>query len=225
MTQQKNIKAAKMMQNDRAIYITTNGTYFALIQSKTKEQNMKTVYATILSFTILTGCAFEVSNESPTGSLTVIIDPRIEIDPSTGSRVGNRAPNFTLPDLNGQQVTLNTLNSNPVYINFCDPNNPFSQTEMTKIDSLHKAMNEWITVVGICSNTTPASMRNFVEQNGYTWIFLLDSENTIKNIYKFTATPANIFINKYGIITARSANPLRLKDMDRLAKRAIGVNN
>lgn len=186
---------------------------------------MKTLYIILLLPWALLGCNLQLSTESPESSFAVIINSNLNTAPAIGSRVGNRAPNFTLPDLNGKQVTLSTLNANPIYLNFCDPNNPISHLEMTKIDSFHKAMGQWITIVGVCSNTTAQAMRNYIEQNGYTWIFLIDPEQTIRTIYNFKTLPANLFINKYGIITERSDNPLRLKDMDRYTKRTIGVNN
>jgi len=186
---------------------------------------MKTLYIILLLPWALLGCNLQLSTESPESSFAVIINSNLNTAPVIGSRVGNRAPNFTLPDLNGTQVTLSTLNTQPIYLNFCDPNNPISHLEMTKIDSLHKAMGQWITIVGVCSNTTAQAMQNYIEQNGYTWTFLIDPEQTIRTIYNFKTLPANLFINKYGIITERSDNPLRLKDMDRYTKRTIGVNN
>jgi peroxiredoxin Q/BCP len=97
---------------------------------------------------------------------------------------GDVAPDFTLPDADGNEVTLSTFRGQQVIVYFY----PAAMTPgCTKQacdfrDSLAELNGAGITVLGI-SPDKPAKLAKFRDKEGLTFPLLSDSDHTVHQVY------------------------------------------
>lgn len=115
--------------------------------------------------------------------------------------VTNQAADFELADLNGQKVSLGGLRGRPVVVNFwatwCGP----CTHEMPFIQAVHEQWAESdlvILAVNVGENTS--RVRQFIDQNQYSFTVLMDSDGQVAEKYQITGIPTTLFIDKEGII-------------------------
>jgi peroxiredoxin len=122
-------------------------------------------------------------------------DPRPE--------VGHPAPDFTLPTLTGKTVRLSDFRGKKaVLINFwatwCAPCR-LEMPTMEKAYQKYKAKGLEILAVSIDAGSKSA-VKNFMEELGLTFPAVLDPKMEVLGLYRFSAIPASILIDKQGII-------------------------
>ena len=159
------------------------------------------------------GCGGDSPTQSSDSDQTALLE--------TGSQKGQKAPDFTLTSLDGVTVNLHARLSKPVFLNFwatwCGP----CVAEMPDIEKLQQAMGSQIQIIGIDLGESSAQVKAFVQGQGFTWTFLLDTTSKIGQSYAVTAIPTSIFINTKGVITSRSVGSMRYDTMKRLAEDAL----
>lgn len=123
----------------------------------------------------------------------------------SGVGKGTEAPDFTLTDLDGNEVTLSDLRGKNVYLNFwaswCGP----CIAELPDIEQVHqKYLEKDLIVLTINTGEEKETVQKVIEEGGYTFTVLLDSNNLdTARLYKTTSIPASIFINNEGKIIER----------------------
>ncbi len=115
--------------------------------------------------------------------------------------VGKRAPDFQLNNLDGQSVTLSSLQGKPVLLNFwaswCGP----CRSEMPFLEEVHRKWSaQGLTLVVVNIGESSNTVRDFMQSNGYSFLVLLDKEQEAALIYNVNGIPATFFIDKDGII-------------------------
>jgi thiol-disulfide isomerase/thioredoxin len=120
----------------------------------------------------------------------------------TGSQVGSFAPDFTLPDLNGQMVSLSSLRGKPVLLNFWATWCPPCRQEMPYLQQIN---TEWapkgLVLLAVDIGESSAQAKAFLENNGLSLPVVLDSDGTVSDgLYNITAIPTTFFIDSSGII-------------------------
>ncbi len=122
----------------------------------------------------------------------------------TGTETGNLAPEFQLPDTEGQTVTLSDLRGNPVILNFwatwcgpCKHEMPFLQQKYEDWQS------EGIILLTINLRETHSEATQYMESNGFSFPVLLDSDGEVSSLYQIIGIPTTFFLDKDGIIQAK----------------------
>jgi len=118
-----------------------------------------------------------------------------------GVEVGNLAPDFQLPNLDGQTVSLSNLQGKPVLINFwatwCSP----CRGEMPYIQEIYE---EWsdkgLVVLTINIGESPSQVEKFMESQQLSLPVLLDTKQATAREYNIVGIPTTFFIDKDGII-------------------------
>jgi peroxiredoxin len=120
-----------------------------------------------------------------------------------GLEIGNRAPDFTLENLSGNDVTLSSYRGNKiVMINFwftsCGPC-------VAEMDDIQYTYSNWsgnypVEVLAVNIQDTPSVAESFIQSEGYTFPVLMDTGNTAENLYKVTQAPTSYFVDVQGII-------------------------
>ena len=118
-------------------------------------------------------------------------------------QVGKPAPDFELPDLSGQSVSLGDLQGKPVLVNFwatwCGP----CVYEMPYIQEVH---DEWegkdLVVLAINVGEGSSEVQQFMEDNNLSFPVLLDTNGKLAEIYSIRGIPTTIFIDMEGVIQA-----------------------
>ena len=122
-----------------------------------------------------------------------------------GSQVNQRAPDFTLQNLAGQNVNvkLSDFRGKVVMINFwaiwCGPcleEMPFLQSISDNWSSADLA----IIAIANNYNESLATVNEFIVDEGYTLPVYYDSEGQAKSLYSISTWPTTFFIDAEGII-------------------------
>jgi peroxiredoxin len=133
-----------------------------------------------------------------------------------GAEIGMRAPDFTLPTLDGKQVSLNGLLGKSVVLNFWQDVQQ-SRNELSVIQEAYvKLPRDKVAILAISVNQTPAITQNVVTSKGLTLPVLTDESGSVAATYKVAQTPVTIFIDSQGIIRETSYYPATLKTFTRV---------
>jgi len=124
---------------------------------------------------------------------------------------GNKAPDFTLPDLKGNPVSLNGFKGKVVFLNFwatwCKP----CEEEMPSMQLLYNALksqNQPFEIVAVSIDSEgPEVVRKFIERYNITFTVLHDRNGRIKDTYKTTGVPETFIIDQSGIIAEKVWGP------------------
>jgi len=128
-------------------------------------------------------------------------------------RVGTKAPDFKLSDLDSKFVTLSGLRGKAVVINFwatwCVP----CRLEMPHLQAFY---DEWSgkggVLLAINLGEDAATVKEFMRSYRYTLPVLLDSEQDVAGKYNVEFIPTTFFIDKDGIIQNKIVGAFKDKD-------------
>jgi peroxiredoxin len=124
-------------------------------------------------------------------------------------RVGQPAPDFTLPGLDGKMVSLSDYRGHVVLVNAWATWCPPCVDEMPSMEDLYKELkgeNFEILAVSIDAIGTKA-VAPFMKKYNLTFPALLDPAGTIKTLYHTTGIPESFIINKQGILVEKIIGP------------------
>ncbi len=129
--------------------------------------------------------------------------------------VNRLAPDFTLVDLEGNQVTLSDFRGKAVFVNFWATWCPACRAEMPEIEAVYQEYKDKdVVVIGVDIMEAEDVVRQFVEQGGYNWIFILDATGAVSNDYNIAAIPTSFFIDREGVIQAVSIGAMTKRAME-----------
>ncbi len=141
---------------------------------------------------------------------------------TVGLKVGQVAPDFTLTDLEGNLVTLSDFRGKAVFINFWATWCPPCRAEMPEIEALYQEYKDKdVVVIGVDILETREEVVQFVQQGGYSWIFLLDIDGEVTANYQIAAIPTSFFIDRQGVIRGVSVGALTKRMMEAELAKAI----
>ena len=134
---------------------------------------------------------------------------------AVGINVGEIAPDFTLLDLDGNEVRLSEFQGRVVLVNFWATWCPPCRAEMPDIESLYQEYKDkGLVVIGIDIGEPEATVRQFVQRGGYSWTFVLDSTGTVAANYNIRAIPTSFFIDREGVIQAVNIGAMTKRGME-----------
>jgi peroxiredoxin len=117
--------------------------------------------------------------------------------------VGNVAPDFTLTNLEGKQVSLSDMRGKGVFINFwatwCGP----CKREMPLMEKQYQEMkDQGIEILAVNIAESNVAVSSFIDRLGVTFPVLLDSnpDRIVTQRYGVGALPASFFVDKDGNI-------------------------
>lgn len=116
---------------------------------------------------------------------------------------------FTLPDLNGKQVSLRDFRGKVIFLNFwatwCKP----CEEEMPSMVELHKALEgRPFEIVAVSVDTGDISIvREYAKKYGLTFTVLHDQKGAIKEMYKTTGVPESFIIDQNFVIAEKIWGP------------------
>ena len=124
--------------------------------------------------------------------------------------VGDNAPDFTLRNLKGKQVSLSSLKGKVVLINFwatwCQP----CLAEMPHIDKYYKELkSKGFEVLSISTDDArnASKVKPLVKSRGFTFPVLLDKQTKVVKLYNPNKTlPYNVLIDRNGKIAWTKAS-------------------
>ncbi len=187
----------------------------------------------------------EPAIEAPTTVEPTIEDPMI-VDPAVdepvveqraveGPAIGYPAPDFTLPNLDGEEVTLSDFRGQYVVLEWINYDCPFvvkhySTGNMQRLQN--KYMEQGVAWLGICSSA-PGKQGYFepekwkelaAERESTPTAILLDPEGNVGRAYRARTTPEMFVINPEGVLLYMGAiddNPSRRHEDVETAKNYV----
>ncbi len=140
----------------------------------------------------------EVMSEGRTFTTLSAAAAAVEI----GAEVGKRAPDFTLPTLDGKEVSLSQFRGKTVMVNFWQSSCSACRDEMPYLQAIYeKWPRDKLEILAISVGERAAFVQSFVDRQGLTFPALLDSDEAVSEIYQISSFPTTFFINADGIIS------------------------
>lgn len=127
----------------------------------------------------------------------------IAADPPKDLAVGDKAPAFKLKDLEGKEVTLDSLKGKVVLLDFWMTTWPPCRLPLPYINRCAKraeARDGKLVVLAIDLREEAETVKKFVEHNGYEFRVPLDPDATVGKAYRLRKLPTFFVINKDGTI-------------------------
>ena len=140
---------------------------------------------------LVVGCSTSAPTPTPTPSPT----------PTPAPQVGKPAPDFQLPNLEGQAVSLSDLRGKPVFLNFwatwCGP----CRHEMPFIQEIFEEWSdEGLVILAVDIGEAPSRVRDFIQSGNFSFPVLLDTSQDVALEYNVRGIPTTFLIDKDGII-------------------------
>ncbi len=119
----------------------------------------------------------------------------------SGTAAGQAAPNFNLTELNGGDVTLNTMRGKVVLLNFWATWCLSCRGEMPSLEKLYRDFRAYpdftMLAVSVNQDGKPA-VTHFMADNGYDFPVLLDPSNVTSAAYGVSGIPSTFVIGRKG---------------------------
>ncbi len=130
-----------------------------------------------------------------------------------GAMIGNPAPAFRLPSIDGKSYSLEDLRGKVVLLNFwatwCVP----CRLEMPLLEEIHRdGAKQGLVVLGI-NNEDPELVLRFLEEQGHTFPTLADGDSTVARAYSVEAIPTTVGIDRAGNVAFRHAGAQSKNDL------------
>ncbi|MCA1555172.1 MAG: TlpA family protein disulfide reductase [Acidobacteria bacterium] len=120
---------------------------------------------------------------------------------TTGTAVGNLAPQFQLVQTDGAQVSLDSLRGHPAVVVFWTAWCPFCKEEAPHINELAAQYEaRGVRVLGINIQDSEARTAGGVREFGIKYAVARDADAKIAKLYKVQGTPTVIFLDKQGVV-------------------------
>lgn len=130
--------------------------------------------------------------------------PHKQDSSNAGDESKNLAPDFTVYDSNGNQITLSSFRGRPVVLNFWASWCPPCRSEMPHFNKVYQSMNEEVEflLVNLTDGVreTQAKASNFVQSAAFSFPIYFDLDFDAAYTYNFSSIPFTIFIDADGYI-------------------------
>ena len=117
---------------------------------------------------------------------------------------GKPAPDFTLPDLDGNQVSLHAYKGKLIFLNFwatwCIP----CREEMPVMEQLHRTFQpQGLAILAVDLKESPDKVKAFFDQHRLSYTALLDASGSVFRDYQVMGLPTTYLIGRDGTLLAR----------------------
>ena len=117
------------------------------------------------------------------------------------------APDFTLPTLSGEQLSLSDLQGQIVLLNFWQLNCPPCKEEMPLLDAAGKAHNGTAHVVALDLGDSKSAIQEYFGDASLNMQVPYDREGRVAAAYSVGFTPTTFLIDSQGIIRYVKVGP------------------
>ncbi len=112
------------------------------------------------------------------------------------------SPEFTLGDINGEEVNLEDYKGKATLLTFWTTWHPVAVEQLPILDSYYQKIknDDQLALLTINNAEEQKTVSNFINRAELSLPVLLDCDGKVGELYKITAIPLHIFINKQGKI-------------------------
>ena len=161
----------------------------------------RTLLCALALWLLLAGCAARQAMPGP-GPVSDGASSAPEAVPSGPVEEGERYRDFTAPLADGGSFTLSEQEGRVVLLNFwatwCGP----CVGELPAFPRLMEAYGDQLALVAVNCMEDAATVRDFLDRNGYTFPVVLDEEGAVSALYPTDGIPYTVVIGPSGRIAA-----------------------
>jgi peroxiredoxin len=136
------------------------------------------------------------------GQLKNVLEPmKAQMEAEAAVAIGNEAPLFTLVDINGNQINLESFRGKYVFLDFwaawcrpCRMENPILKQAYDRFGG------ENFEIVSVSLDQTADAWKKAVEEDGLNWTLLHDPIGETANVYAVQTIPYTLLLDKNGVI-------------------------
>jgi thiol-disulfide isomerase/thioredoxin len=131
-------------------------------------------------------------------------------------KVGEVAPDFTLPDLSGEPVGLAGLRGRPVLVNFWATWCPPCRAEMPDLDEVaRESAGSGLTVLAVNLQEDPLTIAGYLRTLGVGGVRpLTDTTGAIFRQYRVSGLPMTVAVDRDGIVREIHVGPLTRRGIE-----------
>jgi peroxiredoxin len=131
------------------------------------------------------------------------------------AKVGQPAPDFTMKDLQGGDISLQSFRGQPVLIAFFATWCPPCRYELPIIQQTYeKYKDQGLVVIGVDDRETVAQVEPYVRQLNLTFPIVVDTAGSVINLFRVRSHPTNVFVDHKGVVTNISRGILAPEQLD-----------
>ncbi|BAC12808.1 peroxiredoxin family protein [Oceanobacillus iheyensis] len=131
-----------------------------------------------------------------------------------GTEVGERAPDFELKTIDGQQLRLSDFKGERVLINFWTTWCPPCRQEMPDMQRFYQDLQPNILAVNLTdTEMNKEQVVRFSQELELTFPILLDEKGEVSKAYRISPIPTTYMIDSEGIIRHKSYGALTYEQM------------
>lgn len=142
----------------------------------------------------------------------------------SGIVAGELAPDFTLTNMDGEEVSLSDYRGKLVYLNFWATWCVYCDEEMPDLQALNKE-NDDLVVVAVNVREDKDLVQSYLEEGGYDFPVLLDQEGEIAGTYLVSGMPTTYFINSEGVLLDRIPGMMDKDQMEEILGKMRELEN
>ncbi len=139
----------------------------------------------------------------------------IHAETEVGVEIGMKAPDFTINNVNGNEVSLSDYQGTKVFLNFWASWCPPCKEEMPAIQKLNKNYDD-IKVITINSGENKDKVLNYMMENNFSFTTLLDKNGKVTTDYLIRGIPSTFVIDKEGIIVRKQRGAITYGKMEEM---------
>jgi len=149
--------------------------------------------ATLTSMDVLMPTAIDVLAPTPTPS------PMPSLSPAPIA--GHPAPDFTLPDLEGDSLRLSDFRGRVVLLVFWATWCPACQAQMPAIRNAYEELrDQGFVAIGVSMREDSKRVVAFIEEHRLSFPVVIDGEGHVIQRYRVWGIPSNFLIDREGIV-------------------------
>jgi peroxiredoxin len=149
----------------------------------------------------------EVASQDQTFTTLSSVPATTEVGPE----VGKLAPDFTLPNLDGEQISLSGFRGKMVIVNFWQDNQQ-SRNDLALLQTVYdKWPRDELEIIAISWKQTVGVTQSVINVKGLTFPVLLDETGDVAEKYNIIRCPNTFFIDAQGVVRDSEYYPSTLK--------------
>ncbi|UCG79166.1 MAG: TlpA family protein disulfide reductase [Nitrospirota bacterium] len=122
--------------------------------------------------------------------------------------IGGKAPDFNLPDMEGNMVSISDFKQKVIFINFWATWCPPCKTEMPDLNELYKIYKDKdFVLIGISTDNSKKDIEKFLKDQNIDFILLHDKDGKIMKAYKVFSLPMSFLIDRDKKIVEKFLGP------------------
>ncbi|MGM0370447.1 MAG: TlpA family protein disulfide reductase [Bacillota bacterium] len=135
-----------------------------------------------------------------------------------GISLNQIAPDFTLTNLAGEEVSLSDYRGDYVILNFWATWCPPCRREMPNLEEFYATNKDDFVVLAVDLGEAKQQVQQFIEEGGYSFPVLLDHDKEIGTKYNVSAIPTSYFIDPQGVIKHIKKGAVTTEELNQIKK-------